>query len=162
MSRWRTRTWTASRQTVRPARSSWPISSNKPIEEMRAAKKAEVELPECVKREATAEETCPARQGRLTRVRADRPQDADAGAEGRSQRHQDRRGDREGQDHRLEPVEDKPASGSPGPELLAELFNKPIEEMRAAKEPEMPEFLQREPTAEETARIALYALRQAL
>ena len=30
---------------------------NKPIEEMRAAKEAEVELPECLKREATAEET---------------------------------------------------------------------------------------------------------
>src|SRR6516164_672934 len=37
---------------------------------------------------------------RLTRARADRPQDAGAGAEGRSQRHQDRRGDREGQEHR--------------------------------------------------------------
>ena len=49
-----------------------------------------------------------------------------------------------------------PASGSPGPELLADLFNKPIEEMRAAKEAELelPACLQREATAEETARIA--------
>ena len=56
---------------------------NKPIEEMRAAKEAEVELPECLKCEATAEETAriAQHQGRLTRARADRPQDS--GAEGR-------------------------------------------------------------------------------
>jgi hypothetical protein len=55
---------------------------NEPIEEMRAAKEAEVELPECLKCEATAEETAriAQHQGRLTRARADRPQDA---AEGR-------------------------------------------------------------------------------
>jgi hypothetical protein len=49
-----------------------------------------------------------------------------------------------------------PANGSPGPQLLADLFNKPIEEMRAAKEAEveLPERLKREATAEETARIA--------
>src|SRR6516162_3997407 len=76
-----------------------------------------------------------------------------------------------------EPVEDKPApeitemvlanahldgipaNGSPGPQLLADLFNKPIEEMRAAKEAEveLPECLKREATAEETARIAQHA-----
>jgi hypothetical protein len=31
------------------------------------------------------------------------------------------------------PAEDKPANGSPGPQMLADLINKPIEEMRAAK-----------------------------
>jgi hypothetical protein len=58
-----------------------------------------------------------------------------------------------------ETVEDKPASGSPGPQLLADLFNKPIEEMRAVKEAlELPPCLQREPeTAEETARIEKHA-----
>ena len=52
-----------------------------------------------------------------------------------------------------------PANGSPGPQLLADLFNKPIEEMRAAKEAEveLPECLKREATAEETARIAQHA-----
>ena len=52
-----------------------------------------------------------------------------------------------------------PASGSPGLELLADLFNKPIEEMRAAKEAEveLPECLKREATAEETARIDQHA-----
>src|SRR6516162_9987918 len=52
-----------------------------------------------------------------------------------------------------------PANGSPGPQLLADLFNKPIEEMRAAKEAEveLPECLKREATAEETARIAEHA-----
>jgi hypothetical protein len=61
-------------------------------------------------------------------------------------------------------AEEKPASGSPGPELLAEVINRPIEEMRAAKEENvdvalanahldgLPPFLKREPeTAEETA-----------
>ena len=52
-----------------------------------------------------------------------------------------------------------PANGSPGPQLLADLFNKPIEEIRAAKEAEveLPECLKREATAEETARIAQHA-----
>ena len=52
-----------------------------------------------------------------------------------------------------------PANGSPGPQLLADLFNEPIEQMRAAKEAEveLPECLKREATAEETARIAQHA-----
>ena len=57
MSRWRTRTWTASRANGSPGPQLLADLFNKPIEEMRAAKEAEVELPECLEREVTPEET---------------------------------------------------------------------------------------------------------
>jgi hypothetical protein len=55
-----------------------------------------------------------------------------------------------------------PAAGSPGPALLTEIINKPIEEMRAAKaateaDLEIPAELKRERTPEETTHIEKHA-----